>query len=145
MRRIIPIDEKGFTFLNALFDLLLLLTLLPLIVLFFTFASSFSEDLDKKHLEWLLFTEDLQSYLYQSDSIEIINNGGGVRIVQKGIEYDIEVYGKFIRKQKNDQGHEIMLTDLDSFRFRLEESSLDIQADFSSGVSVQGEYAITGP
>src|SRR5690606_4552891 len=100
MQRVKRLDEKGFSFLTSLFDLLVLMTMLPLIVLFYGFAVSFTEDLDPHRLEWQLFTSDLQGYLNSSDSLEIINEGSGVRIVQMGEEYEIEMYTDMIRKQK---------------------------------------------
>ena len=38
-------DEKGFTFLTSLFELMLLMIFLPLIVLYFVFMRGFFEEL----------------------------------------------------------------------------------------------------
>lgn len=145
MPRMIKMEENGFVFLNSLFDLLLLLTILPLIVLFFSFAISFSKELDSRQLEWQLFTADLQTYLEGVDSIELLDKGSGVRITQKGEVYDIEKYGNVIRKQKFYQGHEIMLTRLDTCFFQIEGTSLLVSVKFSNGTSEQAEYVFTHP
>lgn len=137
--------EKGFAFLNSLIDLMVLMLLLPLIVLFFSFAITFSEALNPKRLEWQLFTEELRVYLHQIDSIEVINNGGGIRIIQKGEEYDIESYPQVIRKQKLRQGHELMLTGVESSSFRVDGTKLKIRVKFSGGLTEEAEYVITRP
>lgn len=136
-------DERGYMLLNSLFDLTLLLTLLPLIVLFFVFIRSFSEDTNFRHSEWQLFVADFQTYLTEVDSIEVINNGGGIRIMQYDTEYDIESYQTLIRKQKFRLGHEIMLTGLDHCSFKIEGKRLFIHAEFSNGVTKQAEYVFT--
>ncbi|RNF41062.1 ComGF family competence protein [Planococcus salinus] len=139
------LDNRGYMLLQSLLDLALLLTLLPLIVLFFLFALSFSQDLDSQHLEWQLFTIDFQTYLYEVDSIELINDGGGIRVMHQGTEYDIESYGTFIRKQKFRLGHEIMLTEIDHCFFEIKERRLFITAHLSSGITKRAEYVITPP
>ncbi|MGI2326592.1 competence type IV pilus minor pilin ComGF [Planococcus sp. YIM B11945] len=138
-------SEKGMLFLNSLFDLAVLLVLLPLIVLFFSFALSFSEDLDAKQLEWLLFTEDLRSYLTQVDSVEAITSGSGIRIIQQGTEYDIESYANVLRKQKFREGHEIMLTGVKTCQFLLDGDRLTVQLEFSTGQREEAEYRVTHP
>lgn len=138
-------DERGYMLLNSLLDLALLLTLLPLVALFFVFIRSYSEDSDPRHLEWQLFAADFQTYLTEIDSIKVINNGGGVRIVQQETEYDIESYTTFIRKQKFRLGHEIMLTGLEQCYFQIEGRRLFVSARFSSGITKRAEYVFTHP
>lgn len=145
MQRIKRLNEKGFSFLTSLFDLLVLMTLLPLIVLFYGFAVSFTEDLDPHQLEWQLFTTDLQGYLNNSDSLEIINGGSGIRVVQLGEEFDIEMYTDLIRKQKARKGHEVMVTRIRSCSFSLEGDILTIRAEFSTGTLEEAEYVFTRP
>lgn len=144
MRQLVR-DEKGFSFLTAIFDLLVLMTLLPLIILFFGFAASFTEDLDPQKAEWQLFTVDLQSYLTNSDSLEIINGGTGIRVVQMGVEYDIELYTDMIRKQKGSRGHEVMLTRVKLCSFSLVGNTLRVRTEFTTGSLEEAEYAFTQP
>ncbi|MDQ0430060.1 competence protein ComGF [Planomicrobium stackebrandtii] len=143
MRRITRLDEKGFSFLTSVFELLVLMTMLPLIVLFFGFALSFTEDLDPHRAEWQLFAVDLQSYLNNSDSLEIINGGNGIRVVQMGEEYDIELYTDMIRKQKDRKGHEVMLTRVRLSHFTLDGRTLKVRIEFTSGTMEEAEYVFT--
>lgn len=138
-------DENGFTFLTSLFELVLLLILLPLIVLFFVFMRGFFAEADPQSAEWFLFAGELRSYLTAVDSIAVINNGAGVRIVQGSNEYDIESYDKFIRKQKFRQGHEVMLTDVKAATFSLSGPSLLMRAEFTDGTILEEEYVFTHP
>ncbi|ANU12938.1 competence type IV pilus minor pilin ComGF [Planococcus halocryophilus] len=145
MHRVRKLDEKGFSFLTSIFDLLVLMTLLPLIVLFFSFAINFKQDLDPHRAEWQLFVIDLQSYLHRSDSVEIINGGSGIRVVQRGEEIDIELYTDMMRKQKSRKGHEVMLTRVSKCSFVLEGDILTIRTKFSTGNIEEAEYVFTKP
>ncbi|MBT2571625.1 competence type IV pilus minor pilin ComGF [Planococcus sp. ISL-110] len=145
MRRIARLDEKGFSFLTSIFDLLVLMTMLPLIVLFFGFAVGFTEDLDAHQAEWQLFAVDLQSYLNNSESLEIINGGSGIRVVQLGEEFDIELYTDMIRKQKERKGHEVMLTRVRLCSFSLDGNMLKVRTEFTTGSLEEAEYVFTQP
>lgn len=138
-------DENGLIYANALLDLVLVASLMPLIILFYLYSINFMEDLDAGRLEWRLFTADLQSYLAGVESVQGINGGTGIRIRQNGVEYDIEVYGNLIRKQKFNQGHEIMMTDVSTCGFIVEGNVLKITALLLNGTEEKSEYAITGP
>lgn len=137
--------EKGFIYFNVLMDLVLVAAIMPLIILFYMYTAGFMEDLDAGKMEWLLFTAELQNYLTDVDSIQIINGGTGFRVVQEGIEYDVEVYSSLIRKQKFKQGHEIMATGISSCNFSIDGRMLKIVAIRSNGTEERSEYAITGP
>ncbi|TAA70668.1 ComGF family competence protein [Planococcus salinarum] len=137
--------EQGFVYYNALLDLLLLATLMPLIILFYLYSAEYMKSMESGQIEWRLFTADLQSYLAATDSVRIINEGTGLRIVRNGVEYDIEVYGTYIRKQKYNQGHEIMMTGISRCSFSVEGDVLHITALLSNGLEERAEYAITSP
>ncbi|MDN3449893.1 competence type IV pilus minor pilin ComGF [Planococcus sp. APC 3906] len=138
-------DEKGFTFLTSLFELLLLMIFLPLIVLFFVFMRGFFEEADPRAAEWFLFAGELQSYLSGAESLVIINTGAGVRIVRGIDEYDIESYDKVIRKQYFQKGHEVMLTGVKKTSFSLRGHSLLLQVEFTDGIILEEEYVFTQP
>lgn len=139
------LGERGFTLLNALLELMALMIFLPLIVLFFGFMAHFSSETDAQLAEWHLFAADFQGYLTEIDSIEIINNGGGVRIVRGAEEFDIEMYDRFLRKQKFRQGHEIMLTDVRDCRFMLNGPLLSVRAELYNGTVEEAEFVFTHP
>ncbi|ANU23474.1 competence type IV pilus minor pilin ComGF [Planococcus donghaensis] len=145
MHRLRRLDEKGFSFLTSIFDLMVLMMLLPLIVVFFSFAIQFNQDVDPHRAEWQLFVIDLQSYLHRSDSIEVINGGSGIRIVQRGEEFDIELYANMMRKQKSQKGHEVMLTRVSQCSFSLDGNKVKIRTKFSTGNLEEAEYVFTKP
>lgn len=138
-------NDKGFMYFNALIDLILIAAIMPLIVLFYMQSANYMEDLHAGRLEWRLFSMDLQTYLTAVDSIELINEGSGFRVIQNVNEYDVEHYGTVIRKQKSNQGHEIMLTDIISCTFQIEGQVLKVTARLKNGTEERSEYAITGP
>ncbi|WP_050789203.1 competence type IV pilus minor pilin ComGF [Planococcus donghaensis] len=145
MHRLRRLDEKGFSFLTSIFDVMVLMTLLPLIVLFFSFAIQFKQDVDPHRAEWQLFVIDLQSYLHRSDTIEVINGGSGIRVVQRVEEFDIELYTNMMRKQKSQKGHEVMLTRVSQCSFSLDGNKVKIRIKFTTGNIEEAEYVFTKP
>ncbi|WP_422123165.1 competence type IV pilus minor pilin ComGF [Planococcus sp. X10-3] len=149
MRRVtkqrIAADERGVVYYNVLLDLILVATLLPLIVIFYLYTANYMEDMEAGNIEWRLFSAEVQSYLSSVDAVQIINDGTGFRVFRGVEEYDIELYGSFIRKQKFDKGHEIMMTGLSHCSFSLEGDVLKITALLLNGSEERYEYAITGP
>ena len=118
---------------------------LPLMVIFFLFVRGFFSEADPQTAEWFLFTGELQKYLIDVDSIAVINNGGGVRVVQGIDEYDIESYDKFIRKQKFGEGHEVMMTKVKKATFSLLGNKLKLRVEFINGRILEEEYVFTYP
>ncbi|WP_033541923.1 ComGF family competence protein [Planococcus sp. CAU13] len=136
---------SGFIYFNALMDLVLVASVMPLIILFYMQSAVYLEDLDAGKLEWRLFTADLQNYLTAVDSIELINEGSGFRVTRDIDEYDIELFGTVIRKQRFNKGHEIMLTDIITCTFRIDGQLLKVTAQLKNGTEERTEYAITRP
>lgn len=145
MPRLKKLGERGFTFLGSLFELLILVIFLPLIVAFFGLMISMEEGTDAGSAEWQLFSFELQAYLTAADSVEMINSGSGIRIMQQEVEYDVELYSTMIRKQKFQQGHEVMATGLKSCNFIVEGTKLRVIAEFTDGRSAEAEYVYTHP
>ncbi|EMF45426.1 hypothetical protein B481_3289 [Planococcus halocryophilus Or1] len=83
--------------------------------------------------------------MHRSDSVEIINGGSGIRVVQRGEEIDIELYTDMMRKQKSRKGHEVMLTRVSKCSFVLEGDILTIRTKFSTGNIEEAEYVFTKP
>lgn len=135
-------SSAGFTFIDSLFDLLVLSLLLPLTVMFYLFSTHFLADMDSGATEFRLFTLELQQYLQGSEQIHILREGKGLRIVQTDAVYDIELYGAVVRKRKNQLGHEIMLTEVANSKFEIEDTTLRIYLEFQSGIKEEAEYAL---
>lgn len=139
------LNDKGFVFMHTLFDLLLMMIFLPLIVLFFSFMVSFSKDTEAYLLEWQLFTAEFQSYLTAVDSLVLINEGKGIRIVRGADEYDIELYSNMVRKQRFNKGHEVMLTNIKNCRFEIRGNRILLHVQFLHGPDEEVEYVYTHP
>lgn len=138
-------SQAGFIYFDALIDLILVAAIMPLIILFYLYTAEYMADLDAGEAEWRLFTYEMQKYLTDIEAIEVINEGTGFRVLQAGNEYDIEVYNAIIRKQRLNQGHEIMLTGISKCTFSIEGNTLKVSAIRSNGKEERAEYAITGP
>ncbi len=142
MHRVKIRSSAGFTLLDSLLAILALSIMLPLAAMFYGFSSHYLVDLDSSATEYRLFSLELQQYLDDSKQISIMRDGKGVRIVQGAIVYDIELYGTVVRKRKDQQGHEIMLTDVKGGEFQLAGERLTIQLEFHSGAKEEADYAL---
>ncbi|WP_088006359.1 competence type IV pilus minor pilin ComGF [Indiicoccus explosivorum] len=135
-------EERGMTYISALFGLLIFLAIAPLFALFFRSGSEFVEDVNPKHAEWELFTYELRSYLQNSGGVSVINNGRGIRMTDSKGDLSVELYSPVIRKQRAGQGHEIMLTGLKTVNFALSGNKITIAAEFTSGIQKEETYAV---
>lgn len=145
MHRVNIRSSNGFTFLDSLLELLALSIMLPLAAMFYLFSSHMLVDLDSGATEFRLFTLELQPYLEGSDQVHLTLKGKGVRIVKGKTTYDIELRGTVVRKRKDGLGHEIMMTDVKSGYFEIEENRLRIQLEFLSGAKEEADYALSLP
>lgn len=116
--------EQGFTFLEVLFCLsilLLLVTLVPHII-----PKQISK-VDKKFLdfEWSIFLEQIQIEFREATSVTVINNK---LLLQKnnGQMVKYEKSGNDIVRTVDNKGYEIMLQHITSISFELQTLSLNV-------------------
>lgn len=141
MRNILT--NKGYTLIDALFQLLVLM-LFSQIIFFYTLWIKDSERLflQSEEEEWELFSLDVEQFLINIKYIEEQANQNGIRIMQNGVEYDVEFSGTQIRKQKNRLGHEPMLLHITKGKFQYIGSKLTIIVEFENGMTKERMYEV---
>ena len=141
MRNILT--NSGYTLIDALFQLIVLL-LFSHLIFFYSLWMKDSEEmfLTTVHEEWELFSLDLESYFLGIQYIEEQANQNGVRLIKDGVEYDVELSGSLIRKQKNRLGHEPMLLDIKRAEFQVKESTVTLLVEFENEVIKERTYAV---
>lgn len=137
------LTSRGYTLIESLVQLLVLILFSQLIF----FYSSWIKDLDelyltREHEEWELFSLDLEKNIQEIQSIEEQANYNGIRLLKNGVEYDIEIFGDMIRKQKNSLGHEPMLLHIHRGRFEIKDSKIIVWVQFKNGVVKERLYEV---
>lgn len=137
------LTNKGYTLLESLVQLLVLILFSQLLF----FYSEWMKDLDelyltREHEEWELFSLDVENYFHEIQSIEELSNYNGIRLTKDGVEYDIELSGDLIRKQKNRLGHEPMLLHIQRGRFEIKDSKIVVWVQFKNGVIKERLYEV---
>lgn len=137
------LTSRGYTLIESLFQLLVLILFSNMIF----FYSAWMKDLDelyliREHEEWELFSLDLEKYFYKIQSIDEQPNHTGIRLIKDGVEYDIELSGDLIRKQKNRLGHEPMLLHIQRGRFDLKDSKIIVWVQFENGLVKERSYEV---
>lgn len=143
-RRTIGIlNERGYTLVEAIFQLAVFILFSELFVLIILWTVQFqSTTFSKEQTEWELFVNDVFGYLAQGNNIEVINTGQGIRIIENDRTVDIERYYGIVRKQVNEVGHEAMLVDIEAVRFTMQDSKLLLQVDFLNGLQKEREFYV---
>ncbi|MFC7364850.1 MULTISPECIES: competence type IV pilus minor pilin ComGF [Bhargavaea] len=129
-------SEGGYTFIEALLQLLILSVFFILFAGFFRYSAVLVHDVgDPSSVEWELFRYELADYLKNVDGVQITERGSKLLVVSGGKRTEIGHYAKnsMIRKRVNDEGHEPMLTGVRSVSFTESGNQLSIRVAFNDG------------
>lgn len=108
-------NEKGFTLLNQLFSLLILMICIPIqgaILNTLHHQNSYYEELSIQQFFNFIQKEVNQSIAFTTSSDKIVLHLFNDDVVT------IELYRQLVRRQLNGKGHEIYLRDIESFQIR---------------------------
>lgn len=128
--------ERGYTFVEALLHLAILSVFFILFSGFFRYSAGLIHQVsDPSAVEWELFRYELAEYLKSVDGVQILGRESQLRIISGNKVTEIGHYPaqSLIRKRVNGEGHEPMLTGVQSVRFTVEENELSIRAVFIGG------------
>jgi competence protein ComGF len=104
-------DEGGYTFLESIFQLLIMTVFIHLFLLFFFWKGPIEQQYkDYSSTEWELFSADLQHLLSDVTEIRLINSGRTIRLKNSRGLIDIEKSGTIIRKRVDETGHIPLVT-----------------------------------
>ena len=138
------LTARGYTFVDAILQLSVLLLLSQLILFYsvwfkqverhFFYAESF---------DFEMFSLDIENQISSVTTIEEQLNGTGIRYVKNGEEFDIECYPSLIRKQKKRLGHEPMLTGINLCKLQVIGDQVIIQVVFINGRKEERTYEVS--
>lgn len=144
MRKLLKcFDERGYTFIESLFQLIILAILVQLILLFFLWKAPIENQYsDMAATDWELFAVDMQRLLSNVQQIEVYPTGRGITFSNMRGIIDVEQGTGVIRKKVFGQGHVPLLTNVRSVVFHLEGSTLFADVTRLDGSQKERGFAI---
>lgn len=136
-------SNYGYTFVESIFQLVILTVFLHLLVLFFIWKGSVEERYpDNGSIEWELFAMDMQQMLLTIEQLDIRSGGTALRLLNERGRIDIARSNTVIRKQIDGQGHVPLLTNVQSIQFEHTEDHLIVFVKTSSGKSIERSFIV---
>jgi competence protein ComGF len=147
MYRVIVRNSGGYTLINALYNLAVLIIMSQILILIFIiYFQNINLQDDRDEMEWQLFVKDLNIYFERSHSVYIDNLGKTVYFMdpmaRNKIEYKIQIRDRHITRASIVGGHEIILPYILHARFYLNDGILRVEAIMKSGKIREREFVV---
>lgn len=136
-------NEKGYTLLEALFQLVVFVILSHIFILIMLwYAEMKSTVFAIEHTKWELFVNDVNKYFVDVMSFEVNDKNLEMTFETPDGVYSMEYYQNIIRKKVNNLGHEPLLIGIKSGHFYYENEVLTIAVEFSNGIKKERTYYV---
>jgi competence protein ComGF len=144
MRRLLKLPrESGYTFLESLLQLMIMLVFVQLFVLFFLWKEPIERHyFDISGSEWQLFAVDFQLALSNVYKIEVHADGRGIRLWNKRGMIDIEQGTAVVRKRVDGSGHVPLLTNIREVKFALNQKTVFVDITLLDGKRKGREFIV---
>jgi competence protein ComGF len=133
-------DERGYTLLESIFQLLIMTAFIHLFLLFFLWKGPIERQYaDYSSTQWELFSAELQQLLADVSEIQLMNAGKAIHLRNHRGSIDIEQSGSVIRKRVTGNGHIPLLTDIRSVTYTFDSKTLTVFVTMLDGsIKVRG-------
>ncbi|WP_172369248.1 competence type IV pilus minor pilin ComGF [Sporosarcina jiandibaonis] len=136
-------EEKGFTFIESLFQLIIFVAFAHLFVLFFLWKSPIEEQYaNMSDGAWELFAVDFQASIVDVKEFNVHVGGHGISFVTDRGRIDIEQRNAMIRKAIDGQGHIPFLTNVQSAYFMLNGPVVTVTVTMLDGTRKERDFAV---
>lgn len=144
MSRLLTIKaEKGYTFIESLFQLIVFVTFAHLFVLFFLWKAPIEQQYtNMSDGAWELFALDLQASIVDVKEFNVHLGGRGIRFVTDRGRIDVEQSNTMIRKAIDGLGHVPFLTNVHSVYFTLNGPVVSVTVTMLDGTRKERDFAI---
>jgi len=137
-------DQSGYTLLEGILHLAVFMLFAQVLASTMWWLTKTEENVtDTTETEWALFIQYVDSYLTEVDSIIVPENSRGITIEKSEIKIKMESYQNAIRKQKNMDGHEYVLVNVESLLVKMIGNSLQMKVVFLNGVEKEHVFYVT--
>ena len=136
-------NEKGYTLLEALLQLIVFVILSHFFILIMLWYSEMKSTVFAvEQTKWELFVYDMNTYFVDVKSFEVSQNNTKITFeIPEGL-YSIEQYQNTIRKQVNNLGHEPLLIGVESCLFYYKNEELTVAVKFLNGIKKERTYYV---
>jgi len=135
-------NEKGYTLLEALFQLIVFVLVCHLFLLVILWAANMKTTmLTDKQSKWELFVFDMNMHLANASSITIRRDQRRITLQASNTLHHFDCYRNMIREQVNG-GHVPMLIGINKCQFDLNDNELTIAVEFPSGLKKERTYYV---
>lgn len=138
-------SNKGFTFIESLFQLIVLLLISQFIGFIYMWFHQIESSLNSQEATWEMFIFELQQYISESSEITFPywNSNSIVQLKNRaGDITQISRYGDMIRKQVDDTGHVPLLIGVKNVTFEKNEHTLTISVQFTDGKTKERSFFV---
>lgn len=136
-------NEKGYTLLEALFQLVVFVILSQIFVLIMLwYAEMKSTVFAIEHTKWELFVNDVNKYFVDVMSFEVNEKNSKITFETPDGLYSMESYQNIMRKQVKNLGHEPLLIGIKTGHFYYEHEELTIAVEFLNGIKKERTYYV---
>lgn len=134
-RRGSTLNSNGYTLLEALFQLVVLVLFAQFLVFIFVWISGQNHFLANENVAWEVFINDFQQYLNNVEEISKLDRNGGIAIKQTHSKntYQISQSSDVVRLQINNTGNIPMLIGVKKSTFSISENDLTINVELQNG------------
>ncbi|MFJ7826775.1 competence type IV pilus minor pilin ComGF [Psychrobacillus sp. NPDC096623] len=137
-------DQSGYTLLEGILHLAVFMLFAQVLAgIMWWLTKTESAVTDTTEIEWALFIQYVDSYITDLDSIRVNDTNSGIMIKKNHINYKVELYKDLIRKQKNWEGHEQMLLNVNSLFVELEGNALRLKVNFVNDIEKEHVFYVT--
>ncbi|WP_286923666.1 MULTISPECIES: competence type IV pilus minor pilin ComGF [Lysinibacillus] len=135
-------NEKGYTLLEALFQLVVFVLVMQLVVLVMLwYAEMKTTVLTDEQSKWELFVYDLNSYFENISFFTIRQNQKRITFESGNTIHNIDCYNNLIRDQVNG-GHVPMLIGINKCQFQYENNRVTVAVEFPSGIQKERTFYV---
>lgn len=137
--------QSGFTLLETLFSMMLITLIMSIMPFIFQTIHTLDRLLETdQDYEWNLFIIGLRKELEESEQINVmkLNSKTSLILEKRNQVITYEPYGQSLRRKVNKLGHEIVLQEIHSIEFILNEEEVLIQVEFLDGLIDEARFAI---
>ncbi|WP_339250529.1 ComGF family competence protein [Sporosarcina sp. FSL W8-0480] len=136
-------DEKGFTFLESIFHLVIAAIFLQFVILFFYWKAPIERQLeDYFATEWELFAIDLQELLLEVDELTLSLGNRGISFTNDRGRIQVGQVETVIRKTTHEKGYIPLFTNVAKTAFIVEDYELLLKVTMLDGSVRERRFAI---
>ncbi|MBE1553762.1 competence type IV pilus minor pilin ComGF [Sporosarcina limicola] len=136
-------DQRGYTLLESIFQLMIMVAFIQLFLLFFFWKEPIEQQYsDYSATEWELFSIDLQLLLSDISDIQLRDEGRTIRIRNSRGIIDISQSNTVIRQQVYGKGHVPLLTEIQSVTYAFDGMELVAYVTMRDGSHKERGFAV---